>query len=70
MRASHHATQNFLKPVMVRMVQVIGLGGGEQDAVGARPQQRAQEGLSPDREAFEQRLERGLQVAHRFRSGI
>ena len=31
-----HAREDALEPVMVHVVQVVGLGGGEQDAVDAR----------------------------------
>ena len=38
-----HARKEALQPVVVRVMQMIGLGGGEQDAVDARPEQRARE---------------------------
>ena len=37
-----HPRQNFLQPVVVGMVQMVGLCGGEQDAVDARPEHGGQ----------------------------
>jgi hypothetical protein len=39
--AIDHAPQDRLQPVVARGMEMVGLGGGEQNAVGAWAQQRA-----------------------------
>ena len=58
--AIDHAPQDRLQPVVARGMEVVGLGGREQDAVGARAQQRAEEGPPADLEAVEDRLQARL----------
>ena len=51
-------------------MQVIGLGGGEQDAVDARAHQFARQVVPAGAEAGEDRRERVLQVVQRRRAGV
>ena len=52
------------------MMQMIGLGGGKQDAVDPRPEQGAEAAAAADPEAIENSGQRRLEIVQRFRSGI
>ena len=52
------------------MVQMIGLGRGEQDAVDPRPEQAAEQRAAADPEAIENSGKRGFEIVQRFRSGV
>ena len=65
-----HPLEDRLQPVVRGVVQLVGLGRGEQDLVGARLEQRAEPAAPPDPEAVEDRDHRILQVAHRLRPGV
>jgi len=52
------------------MVQMVGLGGGEQDAVDSRPKQTAEQRAAPDPETIQDSGQRRLEVVQRFRSGV
>ena len=49
---------------------MIGLGGGEQDAVDARTEQRAEKRASADPETIENARQRRLEIVQGFRSGV
>ena len=66
----HGAPQDRFQPVMAGMVQMIGLGGGEQDAVDPRPEQMAEEGAAADPKAIQDAGKRGFEIVQRFRPGV
>ena len=51
-------------------MQMVGLGGGEQDAIDARAKQRARPGSLAHPEAFQHGRERALEIAHGIGPGI
>ena len=51
---------------MARMMQMIGLGRGEQDAVDARPEQAGEKRAASDVEAIQDAGERGLEIMQRL----
>ena len=55
---------------MARMVQMVRLGGGEQDAVDPRPKQIAEQRAAPDPETIENPRQRRLEIMQRFRPGV
>ncbi len=59
-----------LEPVVVGVVQMVGLGRGEQDAVDARPEDRAEPRGAAGAEGVHHAVERGLEIAQRRRAGI
>ena len=65
-----HARENGFEPVMIVVVQMVGLGGGEHDLVDPRTDQRAEQGILPDTETVEDRRQRIFEVEHGVRPGI
>ena len=55
---------------MARMMQMIGLGGGKQNAINPRPEQVAEQRATADPEAIQNARERRFEVVQRFRSGV
>ncbi len=64
-RALGHAREEALEPVVAHVMQVVGLGGGEQDAVDARAEQRAGKRRAAGAEGGEDRGERAFEIAAR-----
>ena len=57
------AGEDAFEPIVARVVEMIGLGGGEQDAVDARAKDAAEPGAASGAEAIEDRGQRIFQVA-------
>ena len=55
---------------MARMVQMIGLGGGKQDAVDPRPEQAGEQRAASDPQAIQDPRQRRFEVDQGFRSGV
>ena len=55
---------------MALVVQMIGLGGGEQNAIDPRPEKTAEDRAAADAEAIENAGQRGFEIVQRFRPGI
>src|ERR1700704_384569 len=62
--------QHRLETIMARMVQMIGLGGGKQDAINSRPEQIAKESAAPDPETIQNSRQCRFKVVQRLRSRI
>ena len=61
--AAGHQLQRRLEPVVVGVVEMVGLGRGEQDAVDARPEDRAEPRGAAGAEGVHDAVERGLEIA-------
>ena len=57
--------EDRLEPVMALMMQMVGLGGGEHDAVDARREQARPQAVRPGPEAFEDLGHGALEIGHR-----
>ena len=68
--ARHHAAEDRFQPVVVAVMELVGLGGGEQDAVDAARHQTGQPVGAAEPEGGEDRGKRGLEVGDRGRSGV
>ena len=68
LRGQH--AQDRLQPVVADVVEMVGLGGGEQDAVDARAEDRAQRRGAPGAEGAQHLGQRVFEIAHRRRAGI
>ena len=69
-RALGHASEDAFQPVVVEMMQLVGLGRGEQDAIDARAEQVAQPRAPSAAEAVEDRGQRAFEVVQRGRSRV
>ena len=67
-RAVDEEAQERVEPVVVGVVDVIGLGGGEQHPVGARREQARQQGVAAGAEGHQHLVERLLQFGERDRA--
>ncbi len=62
--------ENGLQPVVAGVVQMVGLGGREQDLVDARAEKRGEPGIPAVAEGGQHVGERGFEIGHRIRAGI
>jgi len=61
--APGHQFERRLESVVVGMVEMVGLGRGEQDAVDARPEDRPEPRGAAGAEGVHDAVERGVEIA-------
>jgi hypothetical protein len=62
--------EDGLEPIMIAVMELIGLGGGEQHLVDARREKRGEPSALPNPEGLEHVSKRVLEILHRSRAGI